>query len=105
MTDNLFFLMKTPRCRIIARNLLRAIVGIGILFGGVSVQALDYVFPGNLPVGCVEKSVGNYSCGSLSLAAGDTLTVSTSNPITISINGALSTGAGASLNRLLKYSP
>ena len=98
MTDNLFFLMKTSRCRIIARNSLRAIVGLGILFGGISVQALDYVFPGNLPVGCVENSVGNYSCGSLSLAAGDTLTVSTSNPITISINGALSTGAGVSLN-------
>ena len=48
--------------------------------------AVDYVFPGNLPPGC-SGSAGSYSCGSLTLIYGDTITIATPKPATISFSG------------------
>lgn len=61
-------------------------------------HALDYVFPGNLPAGCVDKTGGHYLCGALTLAAGDSLTVAAPKPATVTFDGALGIGAGASVN-------
>ena len=55
-----------------------------------SLQAANYVFPGNLPAGC-SGSGGTYSCGSLTLAWGDTITIASPLPASITVNGDLLT--------------
>ena len=69
-----------------------------LLFGVLPAHAIDYVFPGNLPLGCVDNSGGNYECGALTLAASDTISIATPKPVTITFRGALSTGAGVAIN-------
>lgn len=61
-------------------------------------HAADYVFPGALPAGCTDKSGGNYSCGTLTLPAGDTVTIAAPMPATITFSGALTAGANVLLN-------
>src|SRR3989344_1174657 len=65
-------------------------------------QAAAYLFPGNLPSGC-SGSAGTYTCGAVTLAAGDPLNVgsasinaagSASN-LTLNVSGMLSASAGA----------
>lgn len=53
--------------------------------------AVDYTFPGNLPAGC-SGSGGSYSCGSLTLANNDTITIAAPRPATITINGNFDVG-------------
>ena len=69
-----------------------------LLFGVLPAHAIDYVFPGNLPVGCVDNSGGNYGCGALTLAASDTITIAAPKPATITFSGALTTGASDAVN-------
>jgi len=57
-------------------------------------QAAAYLFPGNLPSGC-SGSAGSYTCGAVTLAAGDTLNIVVS-PTTISFTS-LNVGS-ASIN-------
>lgn len=57
-------------------------------------QAAAYLFPGNLPSGC-SGSAGNYTCGAVTLAAGDTLNI-VATPTTISFTS-LNVGS-ASIN-------
>ncbi len=69
-----------------------------LLTTALPVQAFDYVFPGALPVGCLDNGGANYSCAALTLAAGDTFTIASPKPATITFSGALSTGAGVLIN-------
>lgn len=76
--------------------LWRALV-LGLLWlacGGA--QAASYSFPGALPPGCTGSN-GSYSCGSLTLATGDTISIGTPKPATVTVNGNLST-ANAQIN-------
>lgn len=57
-------------------------------------HAAAYLFPGNLPAGC-SGSAGTYTCGAVTLAAGDTLNIVVS-PTTISLTS-LNVGS-ASIN-------
>ncbi|MDI3512416.1 MAG: biosis protein MshQ, partial [Betaproteobacteria bacterium] len=57
-------------------------------------QAAAYLFPGNLPSGC-SGSAGTYTCGAVTLAAGDTLNI-VATPTTISFTS-LNVGS-ASIN-------
>ena len=61
-------------------------------------QAIDYTFPGMLPLGCVDNANGRYTCAALTLAAGDTVAISSPKPATITFNGAFTTGAGVLIN-------
>jgi hypothetical protein len=73
-----------------------------LLLLGVPVQALDFHFSsdaGALPAGCRISSPGNYVCSSLTLAAGDTLSIAPSNsPTTIQVEGTLTVAAGSVIN-------
>ena len=89
--------MKTrsvPR-RFLPWRLVGAVV---LMMCALPAYALDYVFPGNLPIGCVDNSGGNYACGALALAADDTVTVAAPTPAKITFSGAFGGGAGVLLN-------
>lgn len=73
-------------------------VAMGVL-AALPAQAIDYHFPGpTLPSGCSANASndGNYTCGALSLAAGDTITIAA--PTTIRVVGALTAGASVLIN-------
>ena len=76
----------------------RWLVIAGLLLGTLPAHAIDYVFPGNLPLGCVDNSGGNYSCGGMTLAAGETFTIAAPKPVTITFSSAFTAGAGVKLN-------
>lgn len=60
-------------------------------------QAAAYFFPGLLPAGCSgPDSSGYYNCGTLSLAAGESIAIAQST--TIRFSGAFDTGAGVMIN-------
>lgn len=61
-------------------------------------EAIEYKFPGNLPIGCIDNTGGNYTCGALTLAAGDRISIGAPQPATITFNGALSLGADVFIN-------
>lgn len=63
---------------------------LGFLLVHSAASATDYTFPGSMPAGC-SGSGGSYSCGALTLAYGDTITIASPMPATITINGAFST--------------
>ena len=67
-----------------------------LLLAGVAAQAATYTFPGYLPGGCTG-SAGIYACGTLSLAAGESIAI-VSNPTTITFSGAFVTGGGVEIN-------
>lgn len=52
--------------------------------------AVSYTFPGSLPAGC-SGSGSSYTCGALTLAFGDTITIAAPKPATITVKGAMST--------------
>ncbi len=69
-----------------------------LLLTNLAAQARDYTFPGILPAGCTSPaSDSNYSCGELTLADGDTITIIT-KPATINFSGAFTTGTGTMIN-------
>ena len=85
-------------CPMALRQLFRMSYVFAVLvlfFGWVPAWAADYTFPGNLPAGCAGSG-GSYTCGALTLAPGDTISVA--SPTTIIVNGALTTGAGCRIN-------
>ncbi|MFD2452595.1 head GIN domain-containing protein [Ideonella paludis] len=59
-------------------------------------QAAAYVFPGNLPSTCTGSGP-SYTCTGLTLLTGDTVTINSPTPATITVNGALN-ATGASIN-------
>jgi hypothetical protein len=66
-----------------------------------ALAANNYTFgtSGSLPPGCSRGIIsGNYNCGALTLAAGDTITVASSRPATVNVTAALTIGAGALIN-------
>lgn len=70
-------------------------------------QAAAYLFPGNLPSGC-SGGAGAYTCGAVTLAAGDTLNIVTT-PTTISftslaVNSASINAAGSASSLTLNVS-
>lgn len=71
---------------------------LALLLTATPAQAIDYTFPGMLPASCVGLGGGAYSCGALTLAAGDTFTINAPKPATITFHGAFSTGASVLLN-------
>ena len=81
-------------CLKFARGFALALICWFILPAG----AAQYTFPGSLPTGCVDNTGGNYTCGSLALAAGDRLSIGPPQPATITFEGALSIGADAYVN-------
>lgn len=73
-----------------------ALLGLWLVASPAS--AIGYTFPGALPGGCVDNANGAYTCGALTLAANDTVTISSPKPATITFNGAFTTGAGVLIN-------
>lgn len=70
-------------------------------------QAAAYLFPGNLPSGC-SGSAGTYTCGAVTLAAGDTLNI-VATPTTIAfsslnVGSASVNAAGSAANLTLNVS-
>ncbi|MFT7007119.1 MAG: MSHA biogenesis protein MshQ [Colwellia sp.] len=85
--------------------LLRLVALLWLLLVGLPAQAAtDYVFSSTgplLPVGCSinPASTNSYTCGVLTLAAGDTIAVG-STPVTITFTGAFTTAESNSINNL-----
>lgn len=65
--------------RPVRRLALAAVLGMQ----GVAAHATAYTFPGSMPAGCSGSS-GTYTCGSVTLASGDTVTIGTPKPASIS---------------------
>ena len=69
---------------------LRWLAALLVVLVALPAQAANYVFPGALPAAC--SGVGpSYTCTSLTLAWGDTITIDVPKPATITINGNLDT--------------
>jgi hypothetical protein len=62
--------------------------------------AIDYSFPGNLPLGCSQNasSTTEFTCGVTTLEADDTIIVNSPNPIQITVIGALTIGGDSGIN-------
>jgi hypothetical protein len=83
------------------RWLLRFGALFSLLLVGLPAQAANYVFSdgsSNLPAGCTYVSPGIYSCGVLTLGAGDTISIGGTKPATITFTGALTTGSDNLIN-------
>jgi len=82
------------------RKLSAPIILISLLFFTMPAYAVDYIFPPKQPGGCSNQppGSGNYSCGALTLAAGDTISIQGAKPATITFGGAFVTGAGSFIN-------
>ena len=84
------------RAMLMASSAYRAALFLLLALVMLPVQATDYSFPGpTLPSGC-SGGDGNYICGALAFAAGDTLSVAQAT--TVKVNGTLSIGANALIN-------
>jgi len=73
------------------------LVGLMFLLSALPSLAANYIFPSNMPAGCSAVSTGNYSCGSISLAAGESIAIE-AIPTTITFSGALNTGGSVLIN-------
>jgi len=84
------------------RGLLRFVSLFSLMFVALPAQAANYVFSAdtssNLPAGCTYVSPGIYSCGIVTLGAGDTISIGGAKPATIIFTGALTTGPSNSIN-------
>ncbi|MDA8327406.1 MAG: polymer-forming cytoskeletal protein [Betaproteobacteria bacterium] len=63
--------------------------GLGMLLAHTAL-ATNYSFPSNMPAGCSNAGGGNYTCGSVSLNWGDTITISGQKLASIAFGGNLS---------------
>ncbi len=73
------------------RALLRWASTAALLLCAAAAHAVDYKFPGaNMPPGC-SGNQGDYVCGDVTLAYGDTMTINGQKPATITIKGTLTT--------------
>lgn len=68
-----------------------------LAFTPSSLWAAVYTFPGNLPSGC-SGSGPNYSCSTLTLAAGDEIIIQNPRPATITVGGILELGNDSRVN-------
>lgn len=80
------------------RPLALMISMLALLLTATPAQAIDYTFPGKMPLTCLNLSGGSYICLLLSLAAGDTITIASPKPATINLIGAFTTGANVMIN-------
>ena len=64
----------------------------------VTAEAAQYTFPGNLPLGCIDNTGGNYACSALTLSPGDRVSVGTPQPATITFDGALTVASDVLVN-------
>jgi len=90
-------------------GLLRLVALLSILLTGMSAQAAteyEFSLAGQLPAGCSldkpsitsnQPSTTSYTCGALTLAHGDTITVGLL-PVTVTFTGAFTTAAGNMIN-------
>ncbi|MEK8049206.1 LamG domain-containing protein [Ideonella sp. DXS22W] len=78
------------------RAWLAALFVLALLAASPRAWAAAYSFPGALPAGC-SGSNGSYSCTNLTLGYGDTVTIGSPKPATITVSGNLST-ANARIN-------
>jgi hypothetical protein len=69
-----------------------------LLLAGLPARATNYTFPGALPPGCTSLLNGNYTCGTLTLADDDTVTIDSPQPATITFIGAFTAGANTKIN-------
>ncbi len=74
------------------------LVLLAMLLAGSPARAANYLFPGKMPTGCTDSGSGNYSCGILTLADGDAITIASPKPATITFSGAFTTGNGTQIN-------
>lgn len=74
----------------LARRWRRLAGGIALMAVATAASAVGYTFPGSLPAGCSGGS-GDYVCGNLTLGYGDTVTVNSPKPATITVKGTLTT--------------
>jgi len=72
-----------------ARHAAAWLTGLLLVLAGPA-WAVDYSFPGALPAGC-SGSGGAYTCGSLNLAYGDTVSILAPLPATIKVSGTMDT--------------
>jgi hypothetical protein len=84
-------------------GLLRLVVLLSLLLAGMPAQAgVAYQFAptGQLPNGCEinPSSTTSYTCGAVTLAAGDTITVGLFTPVTVTFTGTFTTAAGNMVN-------
>ena len=68
-----------------------------LMLGWSPVQAVEYTFSNSLPAGC-SGSNGAYNCVTLTLLAGDTITIS--SPTTVTVAGVFTVGAASAINSL-----
>ena len=80
----------------ICAHVRRLVLSASLLLASAGALAASYQFPGNLPAGCSNTGGNNYSCGSLTLASTDTVTI-VNKPANISFSGSLTTN-GAKIN-------
>ena len=71
---------------------------VALALTGLPAQAANYTFPGMLPPGCANILNGNYTCGTLTLADDDTITIAAPKPATITFIGAFTAGANTKIN-------
>jgi hypothetical protein len=73
-----------------------------LLLVALPAKATDYIFSsmGPLPTSCSLNlsSTTSYTCGVVTLAVGDTITVGTFTPVTVTFTGAFTTAAGNLIN-------
>ena len=83
-----------------ARRWALPLIPMLLLLASLQAQAADYIFPGFLPNACTVEPTNNaagiFNCGPLTLAAGDTITVT--RTAQINVNGDFVTGAYTRLN-------
>lgn len=84
------------RRRLSVASLWRWLAALLLALGCGPLLAASYSFPGALPPGC-SGSNGNYSCSSLTLGYGDTVTIGSPRPATINVSGNMAT-ANARIN-------
>jgi hypothetical protein len=99
---------KTIHCYDIISNATRyglffLVTLLSLLLAGMPAQAAtDYTFSptGLLPLGCSinQSNTNSYTCGVLTLVVGDTITVGSSTPVTVTFTAAFTTFEGNSIN-------
>ena len=79
------------------KNAAAALAFVGLLLFGLPAQAVDFVFPGQIPSVC-SGSGDVYSCGVLSIDAGDTITFNSLSPVIVNFTGAFTSGNNTKVN-------
>jgi len=90
-------LCRTSVVRQAMNRVMHCLVGLMLLLPGLPAQAIDYVFPGNLPAVC-SGSGGAYICGVLTIDAGDTISFEALTPVVVNFTGALTSGDNTKIN-------